>query len=447
MSPPLPEDTRRLRRSRRGRLAGGICRGLSLHLGANVWLVRLLFVLFTWIGGLGVLTYAAFWIFVPLGDIPEEDRSAPRPQVRLVLLALIALGILLLFGLPMRHPSNWRTILPLAAVALGLAVLWRQADDVQRAGDGGPRARTRSTTHLARAALGAAVAIGGMIALADGNNSWTETGRTLLAALALLVGAGLIGLPFFLRILRDLAHERTERARSQERAEVAALMHDSVLHTLTLIQRHHDDPAQVARLARAQERELREWLYGERKSAAESFAEAIRAAAAEVEDRHGARLEVVSVGDAPLDPQLEACVAAAREAMVNAAKYAPEAPISVYAELADDRVEVFVKDRGPGFDLDAVAPDRMGVRQSILGRMRRHGGQAEIRTAPGEGTEVRLTAKRVPQPSTGQSSAHQSSAGQQQSAGQPSPGQPSGNESSWNNEERSSGAERTVVEP
>jgi signal transduction histidine kinase len=441
MSPPLPEDTARLVRSRRGRLAGGICRGLSLHLGVNVWLLRALFVLFTFVGGLSVLTYAAFWIFVPLGEVPAEQRSAPRPQVRLALLALAALGVLLLFGLPMPHPTNWGTVLPLAAVGLGLAVLWRQADDVQRAGDGGPRARTRSTTHLARAALGAAVAIGGMIVLADGGNSWTQTGRTLLAALALLVGAGLIGLPFFLRILRDLAHERTERARSQERAEVAAMMHDSVLHTLTLIQRHHDDPAQVARLARAQERDLREWLYGERKSAAESFAEAIRAAAAEVEDRHGARLDVVSVGDAPLDPQLEACVAAAREAMVNAAKYAPEAPISVYAELADDRVEVFVKDRGPGFDLDAVAPDRMGVRQSILGRMRRHGGQAEIRTAPGEGTEVRLTAKRVPQPAGNQA------AGNQPSANHTAGNQSAGNEPSGNNEERSSGAERTVIEP
>jgi signal transduction histidine kinase len=413
MSPPLPEDTVRLRRSRRGRLAGGICRGLSLHLGVNVWLLRLMFVIFTWLGGLGIFTYAAFWIFVPLGDIPEEERSAPRPQVRVVLLALTALGILLLFGLPKPHFNDWRTILPLAAVALGLAVLWRQADDAQRLGDGAPL-RMKSTQHLARAALGAALAIAGMIVLESGGTSWSENGRTLLAALALLVGAGLIGLPFFLRILRDLAHERTERARSQERAEVAAMMHDSVLHTLTLIQRHHDDPAQVARLARAQERELREWLYGERKSAAESFAEAIRAAAAEVEDRHGARLDVVSVGDAPLDPQLEACVAAAREAMVNAAKYAPEAPISVYAELADDRVEVFVKDRGPGFDLDAVAPDRMGVRESILGRMRRHGGQAEIRSAPGEGTEVRLTAKRA---------------------------------SSGNEERSSTGAERTVVEP
>lgn len=411
MSPPLPEDTRRLLRSRKGRLAGGICRGLSIHLGVNVWLLRALFLLFMFAGGLSVLAYAAFWIFVPLGDVPEEERSAPRPQVRLALLALAALGVLLMFGLPMPHPANWRTILPLAAVALGLAVLWRQADDVQRAGDG-ERARTRNTTHLARAGLGAAVAIGGMVVLADGNNSWSQTGRTLLAALALLVGAGLIGLPFFLRILRDLAHERTERAREQERAEVAAMMHDSVLHTLTLIQRYHDDPAQVVRLARAQERDLREWLYGERKSAAESFAEAIRAAAAEVEDRHGARLDVVSVGDAPLDPQLEACVAAAREAMVNAAKYASEAPISVYAELADDRVEVFVKDRGPGFDPDAVAPDRMGVRESIRGRMRRHGGQAEIRTAPGEGTEVRLTAKRAPQPpanngSTSNTSSHE----------------------------------------
>ena len=400
MSPPLPEGTARLYRSRRGRLAGGICRGLSLHLGTNVWLLRLVFVLFTWVGGLGAIAYAGFWIFVPLGDVPQEQRSAPRPSVRLVLLALCALGVLLLFGLPMARPGGWRTVLPFAAVALGLAVLWRQADDTQReqgaAGHGDDEGFwSRSSSHLGRAALGAAVALGGIGVLASGQTTWAETGRTLLAALALLVGAALIGLPFFLRILRDLANERNERVRSQERAEVAAMMHDSVLHTLTLIQRHHEDPAQVARLARAQERDLREWLYGTRKSAAESFAEAIRAAAAEVEDRHAARLDVVSVGDAPLDPQLEACVAAAREAMVNAAKYAPETAISVYAEVAEDRVEVFVKDRGPGFDLDQVAPDRMGVRGSIIGRMERHNGRAEIRTAPGEGTEVRLTAKRA----------------------------------------------------
>jgi signal transduction histidine kinase len=425
MSPPLPEDTARLYRSRKGRLAGGISRGLSLHLGVSVWLVRLVFVLFTWIGGLGAIAYAAFWIFVPLGEVPEKERSAPRPAVRLVLLALCVLGVLVFLGLPMARPSGWRTVLPFAAVAFGLSVLWRQADDTQREREtsereGGEGFWSRSSPHLGRAALGAAVALGGILVLASGRTTWTETGRTLLAALALLVGAVLIGLPFFLRILRDLAHERNERVRSQERAEVAAMMHDSVLHTLTLIQRHHEDPAQVARLARAQERELREWLYGARKSAAESFAEAIRAAAAEVEDRHGARLEVVSVGDAPLDPQLEACVAAAREAMVNAAKYAAESAISVYAELAEDRVEVFVKDRGPGFDLDQVAPDRMGVRGSIIGRMERHGGKAEIRTAPGEGTEVRLTAKRRKREN---------------------------NEEGPSGGEQHSGAERTVVEP
>jgi len=390
MSPPLPEGTPRLYRSRRGRLVGGICRGLALHLGVSVWLVRAAFAVFTWVGGLGVFAYAGFWIFVPLAEVPEQARSAPRPQVRLALLALTGLGLLVLFGVPMTRPGSWNTVLPLVAVGLGLAVLWRQADDEQRGAGPAPR-----VAHAVRIALGSAIALGGFVALTISHASWAETGRTLLAAVALLVGAALIGLPYFLRILRDLAHERTARAREQERAEVAAMMHDSVLHTLTLIQRQHDNPAQVARLARAQERELRDWLYGERKTAAESFAEALRACAAEVEDRHGARLEVVTVGDAPLDPRLEACVAAAREAMVNAAKYAAEAPVSVYAELAEERVEVFVKDRGPGFDPDRVAPDRMGVRESIRGRMERHGGRAEIRTAPGEGTEVRLTARRA----------------------------------------------------
>ena len=391
MSPPLPESTPRLYRSRRGRLAGGICRGLSLHLGVSVWLVRVTFLIFTFLGGLGSFAYAGFWIFVPLREVPEAERSPQRPPVRLFLLTLCALGLLVLFGLPMVRPTQLHTIIPLAAVALGLAVLWRQADDAQRAETPQPRTRV---AHMVRIGLGAVVAFGGLLALTTTRSGWAETGRVVIAALALLVGAALIGLPYFLRVLRDLAHERTERARSQERAEVAAMMHDSVLHTLTLIQRCQDDPAQVARLARAQERDLREWLYGERKTAAESFAEALRTAAAEVEDRHGVRLDVVTVGDSPLDPQLEACVAAAREAMVNAAKYAPEAAISVFAELAEDRVEVFVKDRGPGFDLEQVAPDRMGVRGSIVGRMHRHGGHAEIRTAPGEGTEVRLTAKR-----------------------------------------------------
>jgi signal transduction histidine kinase len=207
-------------------------------------------------------------------------------------------------------------------------------------------------------------------------------------------------LPFLLRAVRELSAERAQRIRAQERAEVAALVHDSVLQTLTLIQRKSSDSAEVARLARYQERELREQLYGgpsrlAGESGRKTFAQAVDTVAAEVEDRYGVRVEVVTVGDAELDETVNACVAAIREATVNAAKYAAGAAISLYVqtESEDGRarsVEVYVRDRGPGFDLDAVSQDRMGIRESIVGRMQRHGGQATINTAPGDGTEVRL---------------------------------------------------------
>jgi signal transduction histidine kinase len=203
---------------------------------------------------------------------------------------------------------------------------------------------------------------------------------------------------------RDLDTERRERIRSQERAEVAAHVHDSVLHTLTLIQRNAADPREVQRLARAQERDLRAWLYEPKADAEQHLAAAVRKAAAEVEDHHGLPIEVVCVGDCPLDDRLGAMLQAAREAMVNAAKYAggPQSvdgepvasSLSVYAEVAGDDVSIFVRDRGAGFDLDAIPHDRMGLRESIIGRMERNGGKAEIRTAPGEGTEVRLEMRR-----------------------------------------------------
>ncbi|MGH3415560.1 MAG: sensor histidine kinase, partial [Actinocrinis sp.] len=290
-------------------------------------------------------------------------------------------------------------ILPASAVVIGLAVLWRQADDAQRARWMAPYRGGRPAI-LARAILGALVVLGGIVVLISGGTGWNKSGAILLAAAALVGGVVLIAMPFAMRTFRDLSAERAARIRSQERAEVAALMHDSVLHTLTLIQRSSSDGVEVARLARAQERELRGWLYegGPRPGSAstpETFAEAIKAAVAEVEDRHSVQIEVVTVGDAPLDDRLSACVAATREAGVNAAKYAKGAPISVYAEVEThgDRTvgaEVFVRDRGPGFDLDAVAEDRMGIRESIVGRMKRFGGTADIRTGPGEGTEVRI---------------------------------------------------------
>lgn len=190
------------------------------------------------------------------------------------------------------------------------------------------------------------------------------------------------------------------RIRAQERAEVAAHVHDSVLHTLTLIQRNAEDAGEVRRLARAQERELRNWLYKPegtgKDEEPETLAEAVKKAAAEVEDKHGVPIEVVVVGDCPLDEGLVAQIQAAREAMVNAAKYGGEGgAVQVYAEVEGRTVFVSVRDRGPGFDLDAVPEDRMGVRESIIGRMQRNGGTARLRSVPGGGTEVELEMERA----------------------------------------------------
>ena len=403
--PPLPEGTRRLYRSSERRLVGGVARGLSLHLGVDVWLLRLAFVLLVFVGGAGIVTYAAFWLFVPLGRVPLVDRSDPRPGARATGATASPAEAVLVIGIGGTNSSGkWNVVLPVAAVVVGLGVLWRQADDDQRARWFRPQ--RFNPTALLRGVLGSAVVLGGIAALVSGGVPWNKAGRTLLAAGALVGGVLLIATPFLLRVFRDLSAERSARIRSQERAEVAALMHDSVLHTLTLIQRSSADPTEVARLARAQERDLRSWLYegGPRPRSGgdvppETFVQAIKAAVAEVEDRHSVQIEVVTVGDAPLDDHLDACVAAAREAAVNAAKYAKGAPVSVYAEIETEgnrtrSVEVFVRDRGPGFDMDTVATDRMGIRESIIGRMQRYGGQASIRTAPGEGTEVRIEWRR-----------------------------------------------------
>jgi signal transduction histidine kinase len=212
-----------------------------------------------------------------------------------------------------------------------------------------------------------------------------------------VVAVALILAPFLWRLGRNLATERAERIRSQERAELAAHLHDSVLQTLTLMQKRADDPREVAALARRQERELRDWLAGDgRRRGEQSFAAELRSVAEEVEDDHRVAVEVVIVGDTKLDDRAEAVIAAAREALANAAKHAPEpGPIRLYAETGHDTIEVFVRDRGPGFDLGAVPADRRGVRESIIGRMERAGGRAELRSIPGGGTEVGLTVERA----------------------------------------------------
>ena len=238
----------------------------------------------------------------------------------------------------------------------------------------------------------AGVLLGGALIVLWANGSLEAAGKVAFAALVVATAVILISAPFWRALVRRLGTERVARARADERADVAAHLHDSVLQTLALIQKRSEDPEQVARLARRQERELRDWLADDEPSRPdERLADALRAAAAEIEDAHGAPVEAVVVGDAPLTDRSRALVAASREALTNAAKFASGGgPVRLYAEIDDRAARVFVDDRGPGFDPNEIPADRHGVRESIIGRMRRHGGSAEIRSAPGEGTEVEL---------------------------------------------------------
>jgi signal transduction histidine kinase len=221
---------------------------------------------------------------------------------------------------------------------------------------------------------------------------------TAIGAVAIVATIlGLLVAPWIVRLVRSLASERAARIREQERAELAAHLHDSVLQTLALIQKRAGDPREVAGLARRQERELRSWLHQRPSSnGQEGLASALARAAAEVEELHHVPIEVVTVGDRPLDSALEATVQAAREAMTNAAKFSGVERVDLYAEAQEDRVQVYVRDRGVGFDPLAVPADRRGVRDSIVGRMERHHGRAVVHSSPGDGTEVELVIEGQP---------------------------------------------------
>jgi signal transduction histidine kinase len=252
---------------------------------------------------------------------------------------------------------------------------------------------TPRVSEVSRTGLGVALVIAAGFAFLQATGSLSAARDVVVATLVVAIVLGVILAPWILRLVRNLGAERAERIRSQERAEMAAHLHDSVLQTLALMQKNSDDPRVVATLARRQERELRAWLSGRPSSAGgERLLEAaLERAAAEIEEDHGVPIEVIVVGELLLDDAGEAVVAAAREAMNNAAKFGGAGPVNVYAEATDARLQVFVGDRGPGFDVATVPADRRGVRESIIGRMERHGGHAEIRSQPGAGTEIELT--------------------------------------------------------
>jgi signal transduction histidine kinase len=254
---------------------------------------------------------------------------------------------------------------------------------------------SRRAGSLSRVGLGVALVVAAAVAFLQATGALDAARDVLLAVIAVVVVLAVIFAPWIVRLVRSLADERAQRIRSQERAEVAAHLHDSVLQTLALVQRRAGDPGEVATLARRQERELRAWLAGRpRPGEGGRLAGALEAVAAEVEEALGVPVELVTVGDRDLDEPGRALVGAAREAMVNAAKFGGGSTVDVYAEATGGAAEVFVRDRGPGFEPGAVPADRRGVRESIVGRMERNGGSAVIRSAPGAGTEVELRIER-----------------------------------------------------
>jgi len=363
----LPVALPRITRVERDRVVAGVCAGIADAIAVDPTLVRLVFALLSFASGAGIAAYLGAWALLPAPGSPAPRRS--RRIGGMVLLVWSA--ILALRGLGLADSIVW----PLALVGAGV-VLATSSNTF------GLRQR-----HLQAGAV--VLMVLGVVLFVEKNTGGSAS--TLLAPGAVAVALMLVVVPWAFRLVRERDAERAERVRSEERADLAARVHDSVLQTLTLIQK---EPGDARRLARRQERELRAWLYPDRETAAAgTIAGAVELAAAEIEELHGVRVEVVRTGDAPLDERSQALVLAAREAMANAARHAGVEEVSVFLDAGEDGVSLYVRDRGSGFDVGAVAGDRRGLAESIRGRMERVGGVARIVSAPGEGTEVELELK------------------------------------------------------
>ncbi len=356
--------------------------------------VRIAFVVLCAFGGFGAVVYVVLWVLVRQQSGSADDAPDLRDRGTALAVIALAVGMVLL----LRYAGFIRVdqlVWPVVIVVIGAALLWRQADETQRArwsraGGSILARRDFRRSSIIRVVAGGLLVLGGAAAFLAVSGQLPAARRGYIGTVVILVGLAVVTGPWWWRLVSDLAVERTERIRSQERAELAAHLHDSVLQTLALIQRQAGSPREVVRLARGQERELRTWLYRPDDAADTKFAAAIRSAAAEVEDAYGIAIEAIVVGDADLQPGLEAVRQAAREALVNAAKHAGVESVSLYAEVESDAVTVFVRDRGVGFDPAQVPGDRHGLSGSVVGRMRRHGGSATVSSKPGEGTEVEL---------------------------------------------------------
>jgi len=399
-----------MRRTPDNRVLGGVAGGVSKATGIDVMWIRIGFVLLTIMSGVMVLGYALAWLLIPMEGATTNIATramGDRRGLRLVMAVCLPLLIVMQIVVSSLHVGfvgflGWPTVL-----AAGLLVLiWRNAEpDEKQFIDSDIVPLLGADTHgghrrwlVLRVAAGVAVLGLGIYLLVKGHT--TVTALRPVGGAALVVAASVIIFgPWWLSLIRDLIVERQARVRAEERTQMAAHVHDSVLQTLALIQRSADDPQNVVRLARAQERELRSWLFEGRPPGAigdeaTTLSEGIDLLQRHVEADHGITVQVVLVGDCDLSDTLRALLDAAKEATVNAAKWAGVEEVSLYAEVEPDQVMLYVRDRGRGFDPDAVPDGRQGIAQSIKARVERHGGSAVIRSAPGQGAEVQLSMPR-----------------------------------------------------
>jgi signal transduction histidine kinase/phage shock protein PspC (stress-responsive transcriptional regulator) len=401
--PPPPGARLRLLRAREDRVVGGVAAGLGRWLGVDPMLVRIAFFVLAFAGGVGIVAYAVLWATVPAETDAPPPARRPATTQQGVALALITLGVLL----ALRGIGLWfgdAVVLPVVLAAAGSAVVWTRGDARTRARLNAATPRLPDVADGAispvRIAVGVglvAMAMAGFLAANDALDALWELGLALVAAVA---GVGLLFGPWLYRLVQQLGAERRERIRQEERAELAAHLHDSVLQTLALIQRAGDDPARMVGIARRQERELRAWLYGDRIAAGTAGLDAaLRALADEVEATHAVNVDVVVVGDAEPDDAVRALLAAVREACVNAVIHAGVDVVDVYVEAEGATLTAFVRDRGRGFDPARVPDDRQGLRHSIIGRVERYGGSVTVSSSPGTGTEVELSVPATVRPS------------------------------------------------
>lgn len=433
--PPLMRPTT-------GRVFCGVCRGISLHLGIPVAMVRLAFVVSTLLFSVGAAAYIFLWVFVPVGDpmeawsqtfrrpngsfekplahgnlpyssygdgdrpqthtgipndspppahAPEEasDEEGIQPESfpdlaeaikrapKSSLFALAGFAVIIVSAMIMMSPLPIGAILPIILFAMGIALPWLHFGEEEG--------------QLRSMAVGLVLTIAAYALFIFNNMDWLHRSPAYVfgSGIALLAGAGVAMAPWFNRLIEDLGVQRALKEREEERADMTAHLHDGVLQTLALIQLHSSEPQTVFSLARGQERDLREWLYQERTPPERSVSSGIKEIAAHIEDEYGKAVDMVSVGDAMPSAQTDALLDATGQALLNAVQHGGE-PISVYCEAGDGNVDVYVRDHGDGFDMQSVPPDRLGIRESIQGRIRRRGGNVEIVSRPHWGTEVRM---------------------------------------------------------